>query len=261
MTMNKHILYLFSLMGLLSFSACTSEENPLLSDETGEVCFAVNEEKPVQVEARSSFDVNDFNVCLKRGSTVILSPCKFSEIAGTSFSCAAESGYLFTAESCTESEAESANSNWGKARAAGEKTFEVIAKQQNLVEVTCKQVNSSIQVEFSDFIKKLCSEYAITFYAADNVDRQLTIDQTNYSSKTAYFNVNGSRALNYTVTLFYGGEKHEYSGNQTLDPSCTYRLGIRMDDETSSVVSVGIIINGDLEDDVTLEEGINPYEG
>lgn len=261
MIMNKHILYLFSLMGLLSFAACTNEENPLLSNEIGEVCFAVSEEEPVQIETRASFDVNDFTVNLKRGSEPIFSNRKYSDIAGTSITCSAGSGYLFTAESCTESEAESANSKWGKARATGETSFEVVANQNNDIKVKCKQINTSVQVGFSDFIKKLCTEYAITFYAADDEERQFTIDQNNYSYKTAYFNVNESRALNYKVTLMYSGEEHVFTNNYTLLPSSNYQLNIKLSDESISVVSIGISVNGELVDDVKMDPVIiNPYE-
>ena len=260
MIMNKHILYLFSLMGLLSFAACTNEENPLFSNETGEVCFAVSEEEPVQIETRAFFDVNDFTVNLKRGSESLFSNRKYSDIAGTTITCSAGSGYLFTAESCTESEAESANSKWGKARATGETSFEVVANQNNDIKVKCKQINTSVQVGFSDFIKKLCTEYAITFYAADDEERQFTIDQNNYSYKTAYFNVNESRALNYTVTLTRSGEKHVFKGNQTLYPSSNYQLNIKLKDESISVISIGISVNGELVDDVTMDPiNINPY--
>lgn len=261
MIMNKHILYLFSLMGLLSLAACTNEENSLLSNEVGEVCFAVSEEEPVQIETRASFNVNDFNVSLKRGSESLFSNRKYSDIAGTTYSYSAGDGYLFTAESCTESEAETANNKWGKARAAGEETFEVVANQNNNIEVTCKQVNASVQVGFSDFIKKLCSEYSITFYAADDDVRQFTIDQENYSYKTAYFNVNESRALNYTVTLTRSGEKHEFTGNQTLAPSSNYKLNIKLKDESISVISIGISVDGDLIKEVEMSPVmINPYE-
>ena len=259
--MNKHILYLFSLMGLLSLAACTNEENPLLSNETGEVSFAVSEEEPVQIETRASFDVNNFTVNLKRGSEPIFSNRKYSDIAGTSITCSAGSGYLFTAESCTESEAESANSKWGKARATGETSFEVVANQNNDIKVKCKQINTSVQVGFSDFIKKLCTEYAITFYAADDDVRQFTIDQNNYSYKTAYFNVNESRALNYTVSLMRSGEKHEFTGNYTLSPSSNYQLNIKLDDESISVISIGISVDGELVDDVEMNPVyINPYQ-
>lgn len=261
MIMNKHILYLFSLMGLLSLVACTNEENPLLSNETGEVSFAVSEEEPVQIETRASFDVNDFTVNLKRGPEPIFSNRKYSDIAGTSITCSAGSGYLFTAESCTESEAESANSKWGKARATGETSFEVVANQNNDIKVKCKQINTSVQVGFSDFIKKLCTEYAITFYAADDEERQFTIDQNNYSYKTAYFNVNESRALNYKVTLMYSGEEHVFTNNYTLLPSSNYQLNIKLSDESISVVSIGISVNGELVDDVKMDPVIiNPYE-
>lgn len=260
MIMNKHILYLFSLMGLLSFTACTNEENPLLSNETGEVSFAVSEEEPVQIETRASFDVNDFTVNLKRGSESLFSNRKYSDIAGTTYSYPAGDGYLFTAESCTESEAESANNKWGKARATGETSFEVVANQNNDIKVKCKQINTSVQVGFSNFIKKLCTEYAITFYAADDEERQFTIDQNNYSYKTAYFNVNENRALNYTVTLTRSGEKHVFKGNQTLYPSSNYQLNIKLDDESISVISIGISVNGELVDDVTMDPiNINPY--
>lgn len=260
MIMNKYILYLFPLLGLLSFAACTNEEIPLNLNKTGDVYFAVSKKEPVMIETRTYFDVNDFNVSLKRGSESLFSNRKYSDIAGTSFTYSAGDGYLLTAESCTESEAESANSKWGKARIAGEKTFEVIAEQENTVEVTCKQVNSSVQVEFSDFIKKLCPEYAITFYAADDTGRKFTLDQDNYNFKTAYFNVNESRALNYTIVLTMSGVKHECTGNQTLAPSGTYQLNIKMDDESFSVISIGISINGNLEQEVTLDaEEINPY--
>lgn len=247
-------------MGLLSFTACTNEENPLLSNETGEVSFAVSEEEPVQIETRASFDVNDFTVNLKRGSESLFSNRKYSDIAGTTYSYPAGDGYLFTAESCTESEAESANNKWGKARATGETSFEVVANQNNDIKVKCKQINTSVQVGFSNFIKKLCTEYAITFYAADDEERQFTIDQNNYSYKTAYFNVNENRALNYTVTLTRSGEKHVFKGNQTLYPSSNYQLNIKLDDESISVISIGISVNGELVDDVTMDPiNINPY--
>lgn len=259
--MNKHILYLFSLMGLLSLAACTNEENPLLSNETGEVSFAVSEEEPVQIETRASFDVNDFTVNLKRGSESLFSNRKYSDIAGTTYSYPAGDGYLFTAESCTESEAESANNKWGKARATGETSFEVVANQNNDIKIKCKQINTSVQVGFSNFIKKLCTEYAITFYAADDEERQFTIDQNNYSYKTAYFNVNESRALNYTVSLMRSGEKHEFTGNYTLSPSSNYQLNIKLDDESISVISIGISVDGELVDDVEMNPVyINPYQ-
>ena len=248
-------------MGLLSLAACTNEENPLLSNETGEVSFAVSEEEPVQIETRASFDVNDFTVNLKRGSESLFSNRKYSDIAGTTYSYPAGDGYLFTAESCTESEAESANNKWGKARATGETSFEVVANQNNDIKIKCKQINTSVQVGFSNFIKKLCTEYAITFYAADDEERQFTIDQNNYSYKTAYFNVNESRALNYTVSLMRSGEKHEFTGNYTLSPSSDYQLNIKLDDESISVISIGISVDGELVDDVEMNPVyINPYQ-
>lgn len=243
------------------FVSCISNNDPLLENETGEVCFLVGQDENVGIETRTTYDVNDFNVALKNGSDVIFSNRKFSDIAGTTFSCTAKDGYVFTAESCTEIEAESANGNWGQPRFAGTETFEVLKNQRNEIEVICKQINSSMQVVFSDFIHSFCTDYSITFYAADDIERQFTIDKNNYLNKIAYFNIDESRAVNYTVSLSFAGQTHEFPGNSTIVPSSKYSLNVKLDDESFSVVSIGITVNGELDNEITLEAvNINPYQ-
>ena len=120
MIMNKRILYLLSVLCFFSFSACTSEEEPVLTEELGEIWLSVVDTSKVEVVTRalSGFDVKDFNVSLSRGETMVFSSRKYGDIAGSPITCSAGSGYLLTAESCTESEAERTNSGWGQARLA-----------------------------------------------------------------------------------------------------------------------------------------------
>ena len=115
MIMNKRILYLLSVLCFFSFSACTSEEEPVLTEELGEIWLSVVDTSKVEVVTRalSGFDVKDFNVSLSRGETMVFSSRKYGDIAGSPITCSAGSGYLLTAESCTESEAERTNSGWG----------------------------------------------------------------------------------------------------------------------------------------------------
>lgn len=243
------------------FVSCISNNDPLLENETGEVCFLVGQDENVGIETRTTYDVNDFNVALKNGSDVIFSNRKFSDIAGTTFSCTAKDGYVFTAESCTEIEAESANGNWGQPRFAGTETFEVLKNQRNEIEVICKQINSSMQVVFSDFIHSFCTDYSITFYAADDTERLFTIDKNNYLYKVAYFNIDESRAVNYTVSLSFAGQTYEFPGNSTIVPSAKYSLNVNLDNESFSVLSIEVIVNGELDNEITLEPvNINPYK-
>mgnify|MGYP000839012573 FL=1 len=131
------------------------------------------------------------------------------------------------------------------------------------VTLKCALANSSVNVEFSDFIKKNLSDYAITLYAADASSRSFTFNKNNYSYKTAYFNVGAAgRALQYTISLTLPGEKepHTYSNVLTLEPSHSYHLTVKLDDESKSKISIGIMVDGTLVDEKTSTEIINPYD-
>ena len=134
MIMNKRILYLLSVLCFFSFSACTSEEEPVLTEELGEIWLSVVDTSKVEVVTRalSGFDVKDFNVSLSRGETMVFSSRKYGDIAGSPITCSAGSGYLLTAESCTESEAERTNSGWG----VGPRREMITPWSTNAVEIT-----------------------------------------------------------------------------------------------------------------------------
>lgn len=265
MIMNKQILYILSALCLLSFVSCTSEEEPIHSEEQGEIWLSVVDTSKVEIVTRalSGFDVKDFNVSLSRGETVVFSSRKYGDIVGSPLICSAGSGYLLTAESCTEGEAERSNSGWGQARLAGDTLFTVKPVEATEVTLKCALANASVNVEFSDFIKKNLSDYSITLHASDAQSRSFTFDKNNYSYKTAYFNVGtAGRALQYTVSLTLPGEKdpHAYSNTLTLDPSYSYHLRLKLDDETKSKISIGIIVDGTLVEEKTFTETINPYQ-
>lgn len=263
MIMNKQILYILSLMGQLSFSACTNEDEPALSNETGEIRFSVVDTTAVELTTKAlpNFDVNEFNVSLSRGDESIFPNRKYGDIAGTSITCSAGSGYLLTAESCTEAEAESANNGWGQARVYGEKTFDIVANETTDVTVSCGLANSSVEVEFSDYITSTYETYSIEIYATDSPDRTLTFNELNHGFKTAYFNVGESgRELEYAVTLPDFVE-NPYTGTLTLDPSKSHKLSVKkVGDDTSTTVTLSITVDGTLLEEKLPSEGINPYQ-
>ena len=255
--MNKQILYILSLMGLLSFSACTNEDEPALSNETGEIRFSVVDTTAVEITTKASldFDVNKFKVSLSHGDDPA-STWIYGDIAGTTITRSAGSGYLLTAESCTEAEAESANNGWGKARVYGEEMFDIVANETKNVTVSCGLANSSVEVEFSDYITSTFNEYSITI---DPDGRNLTFDERNHGFKTAYFNVDESQKLMYAVTLPYF--EKPYIGTLTLEPSKSHKLSVKkVGDDTSTTVTLSITVDGKLLGEIILPEKINPYQ-
>lgn len=260
--MHKQILYIFSLMGLLSFAACTNEESPVLSNETGEIRFLVVDTTGVEIITRASlnFDVDDFNVSLSKGDISIFSNKRYGEIAGTTIACAASPDYLLTAESCTEAEAENANEGWGQVRISGKQAFAVAEYESKTVTVNCGVTTSSVNVEFSDFVASMFTTYSIDLYAVDAPSRTIIFNESNYSSNTAYFNVDESgRELAYTVNL--PSPYTPYSGTLTLEPAKNYNLSVKIQNEgTGTTATLSINVDGTLLDEQILPEKINPYE-
>lgn len=264
MSMNKQILYIISFLCFLLFVSCTNEGDSSL-DQMGSIRFSIVDDPEVEVETRSLpgiYDVNDFNVSLSRNGSPVFSTRKYREIAGKTFSRPAGPGYLVKAESCTEGEAERVNSGWGQPRLAAEETFEVKPVVPTEVELTCSMVNSSVEVGFSDYIKKNFSSYSIELYAVDNSNRSFTFDEYNHNYKTAYFNVSeGGRALQYIVSLALPGkESKPYLGTLTLEPASCYTYTVRLDNETQSKIVIGIVVDGTLVDEIPYSEVINPYD-
>ena len=264
--MNKQILYLLSLMGLLSFAACTNEDTPMQNEGTGEIRFAVVDTTSVEIPTKSSLyfdedDIKEFRVSLKRGDTSIFTNRRYGDIAGTTFACSVSPDYVLTAENCTEAEAESAYKGWGQARVYGQETFEVVTNESKTVTVNCGLANSSVKVEFSDFIESIFPTYSMELHATDAPDRSLTFNENNHLYQKAYFNAGeAGRELSYTINL-PSPYKGPYNGTLTLHPSKSYTLSVKVtDDTTSTTVTLDVTVDGTLLEEIVLTEKINPYQ-
>lgn len=261
MTMHKQILYTLSLMGLLSFAACSNEENPLLSEEMGEIRFSVVDTTEVEITTKASlnFDVDEFKVSLSRGDEPIFTNKRYGDIEGSTMNCSASPDYVLTVESCTEAEAESANQGWGQARATGKEEFTVAANESKTVTVNCGLANSSVDVDFSDYITSMFSAYSIEIHATDATSRTFTFNENNYQFKTAYFNVGEKRELTYTVTL--PSPYKVYTEKLEIAPSKSYKLSVKVGGEgTSTTAKLEVTVDGTLLKEEILTKEINPYQ-
>ena len=104
------------------------------------------------------------------------------------------------------------------------------------------------------------TSYSIELHATDATSRTFTFDKSNYTFKTAYFNVSESkRELAYTVTL--PSFKEPYTGKLTLEPSKSYTLSVKVEGEGSTATAtLGIAVDGELRDEIILPQKINPYQ-
>ena len=259
MIMNKHILYILPLMGLLSFVSCTNDEDPIPSNATGEIRFSVVDTTAVEITTKAPFglDVNKFKVNLTRGNEPVFSGI-YGDIAGETRTCSAGSDYMLTAVSCTEAEAESANSGWGQARVYGEKSFAVVAGETDTVTVECGLVNSSVDVDFSDFIKSTYKEYSVEIHT-DEPYRSFTLNKANHNVKTAYYNVGESGRTLYCTVNLPGFEK-PFRDTVEMVPSRSYKLMVKVIGEAGDMsASLDIAVDNTLQE-VNKPESINPYE-
>lgn len=262
--MNKYILYLLPLMGLLSFAACTNDEDPILSNETGEIRFSVVDTTAVEITTKAPFnnlDVNKFKVNLTRGDEPVFSREYGDIIKDGPLIYSASPDYVLTAVSCTEAEAESANYGWGQARVYGEEAFEVVAGEITEVTVSCGLANSSVEVDFSDFITSTSTfkKYSIELCADDAPNRPLTFNETNYKYKTAYFNVgeSGERTLSYTINV---SSLKPYQGTLKVGRADAWKLLIKVEGEAGDMsVSLDVAVDKTLQEE-NKQESINPYE-
>ena len=264
--MNKQLLYLLFLIGLLSFAACTNEDSPMQNEGTSEIRFAVVDTASVEIPTRSTlyFDeeaIKEFRVSLKRGDTPLFTNKRYGDIAGTTFTCAVSPDYVLTAENCTEAEAESANQSWGQVRMYGEEYFAVATGESKTVTVNCGMANSSVEVDFSNFIESIFPTYSIELHATDAPDRTFTFNETNYRYRKAYFNVGeAGRELSCTVNLPspYNGS---HSETFALPPYKCCTLSVKVEgDASSTTVTLDVTVDGTLLEEILLTENINPYQ-
>lgn len=236
---------------LLALLGSCSEENLTQDEEAyGRINFALNAGDARAIDI--SYDTNTFQVSVKQGETVALKTQAYSQVRGGVL-LKVGTGYQAYAESCSEAEAESVNSGWGCIRYYGTSaSFSVVANGSQNVTLPCAIVNAAVSIQVDEEV--LASDYALTLQANDNSSRTLTFNTTT-AGKTAYFNVSGSRTIQYTLKI------GDYSTSQSfvIQPKHTYTLDVHKQTDTEITVSVSVTVDGNINEDTTNTGTLNPY--
>ena len=250
--MNKIIVKSFLILATIGlFASCTNEQEEPSVEEYGTVRFAIGSE-----ESRAlTYDKDAFQVSVKQGNTTVVRPQAYSALQNGVL-IKVGSGYQAYAESCSESEAESANEGWGCIRYYGASEQFSVAKNEDVTtNIPCEMVNAAVSIQVDEQVASNFPAYQLTLTASDDNTRNLTFTNAS-ANNTAYFNVSGSRTIKYVLTV---GENKTLSQSFTIQPKHSYTLDIHMQTATEITVSIGVTVDNELNENITTEENYNPY--
>ena len=235
---------------LLALLGSCSEENLTQDEEAyGRINFALNARDARAID--TSYDTNTFQVSVKQGNNTVVKPQPYSELQDGVL-VKVGSDYQAYAESCSEAEAESANGGWGCIRYYGTSDLFSVTKDQAIrVVLPCAIANAAVSVQTDEEVTS--SAYRLTIQASDNTGRSLTFDSST-KENTAYFNVAGSRTIQYTLTI---GE-HTLSQSFTIQPRHSYTLDVHKQTNEEITVSIGVTVDDTVDEEKT-EGTYNPY--
>ena len=246
--MNKII----SIIGitLLALLGSCSEENLTQDEEAyGRINFALNAGDTRAID--TSYAENAFQVSVKQGNNTVVKPQPYSEMQDGVL-VKVGSDYQAYAESCSETEAESANSGWGCIRYYGvSEPFAVAKDQAKWIDLPCAIANAAVSVQTDDEIAS--SAYQLTVQASDDIGRRLTFNAST-EENTAYFNVAGSRTIQYTLTI----DDHTLSQSFAIQPQHSYTLDVHKQTNEEITVSIGVTVDDTVDENET-DDTYNPY--
>ena len=235
---------------LLALLGSCSEENLTQDEEAyGRINFALNARDARAID--TSYDTNTFQVSVKQGNNTVVKPQPYSELQDGVL-VKVGSDYQAYAESCSEAEAESANGGWGCIRYYGTSDLFSVTKDQAIrVVLPCAIANAAVSVQTDEEVTS--SAYRLTIQASDNTGRSLTFDSST-KENTAYFNVAGSRTIQYTLTI---GD-YTLSQSFAIQPRHSYTLDVHKQTNEEITVSIGVTVDDTVDEEKT-EGTYNPY--
>lgn len=167
--------------------------------------------------------------------------------------------YVISAQSCTEEHAEEANGGDGCARFAGASgNVEVLSTEPVHVSITCPMVNAKATLTFDEsFLADFDSPYASLTVGGSRTVEFESVEESQ--ARTAYFNVDASAELVYTVKGTIDGKRLTYTGRMGIEPAKWAKIVIRSN-HNGQIGGPDISIDDDMGDN-SFTETIDPNEG
>ncbi len=224
----KNFSFLF-ISTLLLFSCSKSE----LAPQYGKVSLSIEQGAKIfidQTKAVSTIPDEYHIITTTSSGTQVDAGTGTYGTVKNAFTVEVGTGYKISAFNISETEAKTANSNWGAQRFFGNSTFDVTAGATTNVTFTCTMVNSKVSIGYDLSFTSQFSNYSVNVYAVDDSGRKLTFtDASDLTSPIAYFNIEGSKFLNIVVkgTRKLDSTAKEFNSSITLTAASWHKLTIK----------------------------------
>lgn len=250
--------YLSLLAVTLTLVACNNENETLV--EYGHISLGLENSKEITVSSRASSaeELANFNINILQGS-VSKWAGKYNELQNVELVYPVGDNYLVTAESCTLAEAQSANSNWGEMRTAGQSTpFSITSGATTQVNFSCTMQNAKVGFSYDQSFKDVFTDYSVEVYESSESNRTLVFDSNaTFETKAAYFNIDADPQISYTVKGLFNGVQKTYPGTLVIAAAKWHRLTVKA--TANGQINLGITIDNSVQEDNQNVE-VNPYQ-
>ena len=188
--MKRHILYRLIILTAVLATSCVADLEPLPKGWL----HVSPPSRDTSALTRTTEKI-DYLVSIQRGSNLIISPVRYSQLSGP-IPLSEGTGYNLIAESCTKTEAENQPSIYGQPRYAGSKPFSIEANISKTETVKCSMANAAFCI-----VKDESFYYPKFKVTATLNDRILTFTNKTNEGRMGYFNVgeDGTAVLDYKV--------------------------------------------------------------
>ena len=218
----------------------------------------------VEMETRAGRDLTEaerqtFTISLIQNDNIIWSGIPYADITQTDCTQPVGEGYVVSAEDCSATEAESANSGWGRRRYRGQSATFSIRKDENTpVNVDCRMANAGLRVHFSEsFATYFTQGYSVT----TDDRRNLRFDATT-ADDVAYYNTDTdthTHTMQVIIAASAGWDGTvRLTRNITLQAGRITRLNVVYNEEgTSGQIGISITIDNEFtnsDEDIIIDE-------
>lgn len=262
MTLKNNIFFAL-LAAACTFTSCNSENEPEAG--YGELQLTLDsEEEIISVQSKaqpSEQQLASYLLTVTQGGEVVMNQERYStKVVNGKMGMKAGEGYVLTAESCTETDAETAEEGWGKARFSGSsEPFDIELRKLTSVSVLCTMQNAKVTVSYDRSFSSTFTDYNVEVYETSAPGRTLSFSpMSNILTACAYFNIDADPQLTYVIKgRINGGEKKTlYQGTVELASAKWCKLVCRA--TPSGKAEMNVVIDNTVEDkDENID--INPY--
>lgn len=231
----KHIIP--CLLSLLLVSCVSEIDLPQTAEGQGMFALSLTASGlKTEVETRADEDswqkltateAASYLITLIKDGEKVWGPKVFSSITQTDCTQPVGTGYVVSAESCTTTEAESANGGWGKRRYYGESSFSITKDNTTDVHINCHIANAGLCVQFDE---SFTSYFTLGYSVTTDDGRALRFDENTTDNDVAYYNI--PDGATHTVHLLvnasagWDGILH-MERDLVMQPGRIYRLQVR----------------------------------